>query len=588
MTVIGLGCMRLSTERDRDEARAVAVLHAAFDAGVTLLDTADAYCWDEGDAGHNERLIARAIASWPGDRSGIVVATKGGLTRPGGRWVPDGRAGRLRAACEASLRALGVERIALYQLHAIDPRTPLSTSIRALAALQRDGLVERVGLCNVTVGQLEEARRIVDIGAVQVEISLWNDDSVLSGVVEYCATHGIQLLAYRPLGGVKRVRRAASDAVLAEIAARHDATPHEIALASLALLPGDIVPIPGATQGETARSIGRAQTIVLTDHDREQLEARFPTLEKKPRRSAAARAPTAAAGDGEIVMVMGLPGAGKTTAALALAARGYTRVNRDERRGSLRGLVPALGRLVDAGHTRLVLDNTYVSRKSRAPVVQAAERLGLPVRCQWLETSVEDAQVNAVWRMLSTYGRLLGPEEMRQIARQDVNTFGPSVQFRYQRDLEPPDPSEGFSRIDVVPFARARDASFSNRAVIVWLDRVEIADSDADALRRYANDGWRVLGLSWRPEVGDDEAAARDVEAGFARVRERLGVPFDVRYCPHGAGPPVCWCRKPLPGMAVALIMQYRLDPAQCLYVGAGPQDPGFARRLGFMFRRSL
>jgi len=111
---------------------------------------------------------------------------------------------------------------------------------------------------------------------------------------------------------------------------------------------------------------------------------------------------------------------------------------------------------------------------------------------------------------------------------------------------------------------------------------------DHQLLRRYANDGWRVLGLSWRPEVGDDEASARDVEAGFARVRERLGVPFDVRYCPHGAGPPVCWCRKPLPGMAVALIMQYRLDPAQCLYVGAGPQDPGFARRLGFMFRTSL
>src|SRR5262249_54422268 len=120
MDLIGLGCMRLSTERDRDDTSAVRVLHAAFDAGVTLVDTADAYCWDERDAGHNERLIARALAAWPGDRSTILVATKGGLTRPDGRWAPDGRAIRLRAACEASLRALGVERIALYQLHAID------------------------------------------------------------------------------------------------------------------------------------------------------------------------------------------------------------------------------------------------------------------------------------------------------------------------------------------------------------------------------------------------------------------------------------------------------------------------------------
>src|SRR5262249_12523025 len=128
---------------------------------------ADAYCWDESDAGHNERLIAHALASWSGDRSRIVVATKGGLTRPNGEWLADGRARHLAAACEASRQALGVERIQLYQLHAPDPRVALSTSVRALAALKRDGLVEHVGLCNVTVGQIEEARRITDIAAVQ-------------------------------------------------------------------------------------------------------------------------------------------------------------------------------------------------------------------------------------------------------------------------------------------------------------------------------------------------------------------------------------------------------------------------------------
>ena len=146
--------MRLSTEREpngrqRDEAHAVRVLHAAFDDGVTFLDTADAYCLDDSEAGHNERLIARAMATWSGDRSRLVVATKGGLTRPRGEWVPDGRGRHLRAACEASLRALGMERIHLYQLHAPDPRTPLSTSVRALAALRNEGLIERVGLCNV-------------------------------------------------------------------------------------------------------------------------------------------------------------------------------------------------------------------------------------------------------------------------------------------------------------------------------------------------------------------------------------------------------------------------------------------------------
>src|SRR5262245_15220903 len=133
---IGMGCMRLSTGQDREEGHAIALLHAAFDGGVTFLDTADAYCLDDSDAGHNERLIAHARETWNGDRSRIVVATKGGLTRPRGDWVPDGRGRHLRAACEASLRALGLPRIHLYQLHAPDPRTPFSTSVRALAALE--------------------------------------------------------------------------------------------------------------------------------------------------------------------------------------------------------------------------------------------------------------------------------------------------------------------------------------------------------------------------------------------------------------------------------------------------------------------
>src|ERR671925_432021 len=95
---IGLGCMRLSTERDRDEGQAIAVLHAAFTAGITFLDTADAYCWDDSERGHNERLIARALATWDGDRSRVHVATKGGLTRPNGRWEANGRAKHLAAA----------------------------------------------------------------------------------------------------------------------------------------------------------------------------------------------------------------------------------------------------------------------------------------------------------------------------------------------------------------------------------------------------------------------------------------------------------------------------------------------------------
>jgi aryl-alcohol dehydrogenase-like predicted oxidoreductase/histidinol phosphatase-like enzyme len=597
-----MGAMRLSTESDRDDNRSIAVLHAAFDAGVTLVDTADAYCLDAADEGHNELVIARALATWSGDRSRIVAATKGGLTRPAGQWVPDGRARHLREACEQSLRRLGVDRLALYQLHAPDPRVPLATAVRALASLRAAGLVGAIGLSNVTVGQIEEAQRITEVAAVQVELSLWHDDNILSGVVAHCLRHSIRVLAHRPLGGATRRRRVAADPVLAAIGSRHGATPFEVALAALMDLSPAIAPLPGPTRVESAASLARVQSIVLTDEDRRTLEEHFPTVRGLRSARAAGTRGAASAARGEVVLVMGLPGAGKSTVARSLAADGYARLNRDEAGGSLKALVPALDALIDRGATRIVLDNTYVSRKQRAPVIQAAAKRGFATRCVWLTTSVEEAQVNAVTRIVSRYGRLLTPEEMHAAVKTDVSAFGPAVQFRYQRDLEPPDPSEGFAAIEARTFARVPDFTHAGRALLIWCDEVlmrsrsgrrtpvsaddlEIVPGTPGVLQRYEREGWRILGLSWQPDVAAGTMTADEVEACFDRMRELLGVAIEIRYCPHAAGPPVCWCRKPLPGLGVGFIQRHRLDPPQCLYVGAGPQDPGFARRLGFRYR---
>lgn len=193
--------MRLSTRADRDDERSVAVIRTALDAGATLLDTADSYCLDERDVGHNERLIARALQGWSGDRTRIIVATKGGMRRPNGAWVADGRAKHLRDACDASRHALGVETIDLYQLHAVDPRTPIETSVRALARLQDGGKIRDVGLCNVTVHQIQAAQSIVGVASVQVSLSPFDDESLRNGVAEYCRDNGIRLIAHRPLGG---------------------------------------------------------------------------------------------------------------------------------------------------------------------------------------------------------------------------------------------------------------------------------------------------------------------------------------------------------------------------------------------------
>ena len=574
-----IGCMRLSTEPDRDDERSIAVLHAAFDAGVTLLDTADAYCWNDSETGHNERLIATALGSWPADRSRIRVATKGGLTRPDGRWEPDGRARHLIAACERSCRALGVNAIDLYQLHAPDPRTPFATSVRALAALHRDGVIKSIGLSNVTVGQIEEARRIAPIDAVQVELSVWHDGSILSGVVQYCITHGIRVLAYRPLGGRKSHARTKSDPGLNAIAARHGATPFEIALAWLDDLSPLITPLPGVTRVATVHSVARSHGITLTDDDRRELPRIIPTSVRRH----------AARTDTEVVLVMGLPAAGKSTLTETLVADGYHRMNRDESGGTLRRLAGHLGKALSAGHHHIVLDNTYVTRKARAEVIRAAAEHDVAVRCVWLMTSMDDAQVNAVTRLIERYGRLPDEHELVALRKTDVNAFPPTVLFRYQRELEAPEESEGFSRVDRVPFERRLDPQHVNGAVILWIDDAAKLDTMSPRLKAGATSGATsgapIIVLSWQPSIADGRRSRSDVEAAFAVAAARAGLSIDFDCCPHAAGPPRCWCRKPLPGLGVAAVHRRRLDPARCVYIGDGSLDPGFARKLGFAFR---
>jgi aryl-alcohol dehydrogenase-like predicted oxidoreductase len=260
VSAVGYGGMHLSIQDRPPDEQGVRVIHAALDAGVTLIDTADVYCLDDRDVGHNERLIARAIRTWQGERSRPIVATKGGLHRPGGRWETDGRPEHLRAACERSLKALGVECIDLYQLHAVDPQVPLAESIGALADLQREGKVRWLGLSNVSVAEIREAETIIRVTSVQNRLNPFFREALAGGVVGYCEQQGIGFLAYSPTGGGRLNRKLPAHPVLRTMAVRLGVTPHVLVLAWVLARSPAVIVIPSARTVEHAvDSIGAAE-----------------------------------------------------------------------------------------------------------------------------------------------------------------------------------------------------------------------------------------------------------------------------------------------------------------------------------------
>lgn len=272
VSAIGLGGMPLSIQGRPDEAQGVAVIHAALDAGVTFIDTADVYCLDDDDIGHNERLIARALAG-----RAAVVATKGGLERPDGSWVVNGKPDHLKRACDRSLAALGVQTIDLYQLHAPDPDVPYEDSIGALADLQRAGKIRHIGLSNVDVPQIEAARRQVEVVSVQNRCNPFDRASFANGVVAYCHREGIAFLPHSPVGGHRGHARTPTDPTLGRVAARHGVTPYQVCLAWFLKLSPVIIPIPGASRAASIRSSAAAADVVLTDADMAEMEQAFPT-----------------------------------------------------------------------------------------------------------------------------------------------------------------------------------------------------------------------------------------------------------------------------------------------------------------------
>ncbi len=275
VSAIGLGGMPMSIEGRPDESRSTATIHAALDAGVTLIDTADAYHRDAGEVGHNEELIAKALRSWGGDTSAVIVATKGGHLRPGdGSWTQNGDPAYVKQAAKASAQRLGVEAIGLYQFHRPDPGVPYAESVGALVELLDEGVIERAGISNASVAQIDEANEVLGGRLVSVQNQFSPAFRSSRAELDHCARQGIAFLPWSPLGGIADAGELGSrHAAFAEVADAHGVSPHQVALAWELALAEVVLPIPGASRPESILDSLQAADLELTGHELEALEA---------------------------------------------------------------------------------------------------------------------------------------------------------------------------------------------------------------------------------------------------------------------------------------------------------------------------
>jgi len=264
---IALGGMPLSISGRPDEPQAIATIHKALDLGVNLIDTSDAYCLDELDKHHNERLIHKALQQYEGDTSRVLVATKGGLMRPNGAWTQNGNPDHLRKTIRESHAALGgQEPISLWQYHSPDPNYSIKDSLTPAKEAVAEGLIRFVGVSNFSVEQIKRAREVVEIVSVQNQYNPWHRQPESDGVLGYCQAEGLTFLPWSPLGGSRRVKELSNVAAIGHLAQEKRISVYALVLAWMLANPC-IVPIPGATKPESIADSVTAAQVTLTDED---------------------------------------------------------------------------------------------------------------------------------------------------------------------------------------------------------------------------------------------------------------------------------------------------------------------------------
>jgi HAD superfamily hydrolase (TIGR01662 family) len=300
----------------------------------------------------------------------------------------------------------------------------------------------------------------------------------------------------------------------------------------------------------------------------------------------------------EVVMVMGFPASGKSLMATSYMDKGYVHLNRDKAGGRTIALLPELERALQ-NKANVVLDNTHTTADNRKPFIEAAQRAGVPIRCEWMTTKVEDCSINALHRMWERHGKLfLHPEDLKAL-KGEPNMFPITVLFKFKKEFEKPVKEEGFASVKKVKFVR-RPSKYSGKAIIFDYDdtlrttegefkfpvhprEVRIMPGRKEKFKALRKQGVMLFGVSNQSGVARKQVTREAVELCFHKTNGLLDADIVAHYCPHNV-PPVCYCRKPQSGLGVYLIEKYKLNPALCTYVGDQTTDKTFAKRLGFEY----
>jgi len=269
---IGLGAMPLSIEGRPSEAQACKVIETFVKLGGNFIDTANVYCLYDADIGHNERLIHQALTEL-GEQDRVVIATKGGLRRPQGRWVIDGDPAWIRQSCEKSLRDLQTDAITLYQLHAVDPKFGWQPSVEELIHLREEGKIRYIGLSNVSLDILRSALAHTPIQSVQNRCNPFEKDDFKNGMIEFCRSNGITYIPNSQVGGHSEHTVLAQNGLLQHLAAKYGASAYCIVLAWFLAKGEHIVPIPGASRVASIEDSMRALSLKLDPADIQAIDA---------------------------------------------------------------------------------------------------------------------------------------------------------------------------------------------------------------------------------------------------------------------------------------------------------------------------